>query len=162
MKPRKLHPDEIMSKLRGRVFHVTSKAGFEGIVSVGNIRCQREELDLPNRYDADEAYGRNRDYVSFLDLRGFSEDTVQEELDKHYFLNPPNVRNEPHFLMMSDDFAETLIPWTQARKESVGELWVPYVESYSPSPVDLAHVVECYCVTFRPSEWEGMLGRRSD
>ena len=160
MKAKLIQRDKIMSKLHNRAFHVTSKAGFEGIVSTGSILCQQEGLELPNRYDA-QAYGRNRGYVSFVNLRSLDDETVVAGRDRYYFLNPPNVLNEPHFLVMSEKFADTLLPWTQA-KDAGREMWVPYIESYAPSPVDIEHVVECYYVTIQPSEWEKRLERRSD
>ena len=68
----------LLPRLREKMFHLTSDAGFRGICEAGGIlgnADRRFPLTLPQ---SDVSYGRKRGYVRLFDLRGVDDEGVDE------------------------------------------------------------------------------------
>lgn len=87
--------------LRGYVFHVTTRSGFQAITKDGFIRNNQNGLFPYSFPQSNRSYARTRGYVSLFDLRAISDDQLERALSNFYFLNPPYTENNPIFLILS-------------------------------------------------------------
>jgi hypothetical protein len=132
---------EVLPRLVGRVFHVTTRDAYARIRSDGAIKPNRNG-ELGFTFGQSEfSYFRNRGCVSLFDLRTATPEQVEDSLWKYYFLNPSFSENRPVFLLLTDSCFDDLIPWSRANAE-VGyrEMFIPYVEAGYPGEIPLSLV----------------------
>lgn len=141
------YPGEaLLDRLRDRVFHVTSRRAYEGIIRAGAVLHNRDER-FPLNVASSKSFGRANGWVCLFDLRGKSEAVIREALSKYYFLAPtwlaeatPNGSTyELAFLFLDAQAWSKLEPNESARSASPSVQYVPEVEVWFKGdlPLDL-------------------------
>lgn len=147
--------ERLLPILRGLVFHVTSRLGYEGIVAEGAILSNRDGR-LGNTFpQSASSYGRKRGCVCLFDLRdvsdehlfGYDRNGTVGALDKFYFLNPGPFANNPFFFVLDEAFHGGLIPWTAGNPP---EMRIPYVEAWYLGQIELTKVQKVIDVRVMP------------
>ena len=145
----------VLPRLIGRVFHVTTRAGYAGISRDGLIKSNQDAV-LPFSYPQSEAsYFRKRGCVCLFDLRSATADQIDEALQKFYFLDPSSEDKPPVFLFLNHSCYERLIPWSVSfPDEGYRAMVIPYVEAgYSGDiPLSLIDSVLSLQITRRQSQ----------
>jgi hypothetical protein len=138
---------ELLPRLCGRVFHVTSHSRCSSIRADGEIRSGIAGGLAPNdRYD--NAYFRSIDCVSLCDLRTATDGQIAIGLDAYYFLNPDGLDSSPVFLFLAPDHYSKLIPGRRQMEErALCKLVVPHIEVGYPGSVPLGAISEVWVVT---------------
>jgi hypothetical protein len=141
---------ELLSRLIGRVFHVTTRRAYAGIRRHGSIRSNQDGK-LPFVYSQSEAsYFRKRGCVSVFDLRAATTEQINEALGKYYFLDPFPDNDRPTFLILGQSCYERLISWRAAfDEEGHGAMVVPCVEAGYPSEIPLSLIDSALLVTIK-------------
>jgi hypothetical protein len=135
--------DELLPVLRGRVFHVTTVAGFAKIQVDGHIGTN---LDGTLRAPQYRGYFRLHDCVSFFDLRR-PEAEIQRAFDMQAFVNP-NSDDAPIFLFLRPEHFDNLITWNdELLQKSLGYQIVWYIESGFPGSVSTDYIDDVLAVT---------------
>ncbi len=127
----------VLPKLRGSVFHVTTRPRYRGIVRERAI-LNNKDGRFPFLFgQSANSWGRKRGYVCLFDLRTATDEQVEFGLDRLYFLDPaPDVGN-PLFLLLDASFHAELIPWTAGTSQ---EMRIPQVECWYPGDVELTKI----------------------
>jgi hypothetical protein len=131
---------ELLPRLLGRVFHVTTREAYPRILLDRLIKSDKAG-DFSFTWETSEfSYFRKRGCVCVFDLRSATREQVNEALPKCNFLN------KEVFLLLKESCHERLIPWTVANSD-VGfrEMYVPYVEAGYPDAIsldDVEHVLQ--------------------
>ena len=90
MKIEKLQIDDrehLLSRLTGRVFHVTTRLSYAKIQESEKI-CNNKSGCYPIYTGSQNSYGRLLGCVCLFDLRGNNSEIIQQALDCYYFLGP--------------------------------------------------------------------------
>ncbi len=143
---------DLLPRLVGRVFHVTTREAYVRVRSDGVIKSnQSGELGFTfgqSRF----SYFRKRGCVSVFDLRTATPEQIDDSLHKYYFLNPPFSKNRPVFLLLADACSEQLLPWSQSiPEEGARAMVIPYVEAGYPGEIPLS-LVQCALLLEVPVE----------
>lgn len=156
--------ESLLPILRGNVFHVTTRSGFQGITKDGFIRNNKSGLFPCSFPQSNRSYARNRAWVSVFDLRAISDDQLQTALSNFYFLAPPNTKDNPFFLFLSESYHPQLVPWTQARNEEAWrEMFIPIVEGFYPGDVPISCISRVVAVKIgRPRNRQSSLSKQMD
>jgi hypothetical protein len=128
---------QLLPRLVGRVFHVTTPEAYTRILSDRFIKSNKAG-DFPFTWEKSESsYFRKRGCVCVFDLRSATREQVNDGLLKC----PPWSNNQVVFLLLKESCYQRLIPWTIA-KSDVGfrEMYVPYVEVGYPDAISLDDV----------------------
>lgn len=92
------YADDLISRLKGLIFHLTRQCSFTCISAEKRIR-HNQDGGLPVYPGSDKGFGRRRGWVSFFDFRNPTDKMIAETLDKYYFLGPNWFRRRhPDFL----------------------------------------------------------------
>jgi hypothetical protein len=139
----RIHEDvlraELLPKLMGQVFDVTTQRSFSGIRRSGSIKANQGG-ELAFTYpQSQNSYFRKKGCVCLFDLRLATAEQVDEALHKYYFLNPSFADNRPVFLILGQACRGGLIPWSESiPEEGCRAMVLPHVEAGYPSEVPLA------------------------
>lgn len=136
--------DMLLPKLRGNVFHVTSREGFRGIEVSGAILANEDGLLGDSFPQSRGSYFRHQGCVCLFDLRSVLDDEIGHALEAYYFLNPPHVDNNPVFLFLQKRYYDRLRTWSEAGQHGIV---VPYVEAGFPGKVCMSMIREVWCVS---------------
>jgi hypothetical protein len=140
--------DELTSRLKGSVFHLTSQSLFTGISAESKIR-HNQYGRLPVHPGSENGFGRRRGWVSFFDFRNATNEIIEETRDRYYFLDPNWFRcyhpdfteSKLAYLLLSESGWKELITNFQAREimKALGECsqYVPDTECWYPGHVPL-------------------------
>lgn len=138
-----LHVDELRERLyphlAGKVFHVTTEHAAISILTDGFIRNNRDARFAFTFGQSQVSFFRALGCVSVFDLRGATDDQVQEVLGKYNFLNPVFCANRPVFIILANSLHSALLPWTAWNNpRNQLEMVIPRVEAGFPGdvPVD--------------------------
>lgn len=149
---------KILPFLKGKVFHITNAPGYKSIYKDNALKGNQAgtyPFSLPQSQNSD---GRKRNYVCFIDLRKPNAQIIDDLLHK-YGLNPHNS-DSPHFLILSPRAYDKLILWETAQTEDgFKEMYIPYIECWYPSDVDLSLISEVIMVKLKvsPPKYDGTL-----
>jgi hypothetical protein len=127
----------LLPVLRGRVFHVTTPTGLEGILASGQIDSN---LDRRRRFtypQSENNWGRQQGYVCLFDLRDVSEENLDDSLDKFYFLHP--AKADPVFLFVDSAEYAKLIP------------------CWYPGDLPISVISEALTITLEPDDAESLM-----
>ncbi|MDI6727158.1 MAG: hypothetical protein QMD32_09320, partial [Smithellaceae bacterium] len=143
----KFHRDDLRTRLlpqlEGRVFHVTTRAAYQGILETGTINLNQDGSLGYTFGQSETSYFRRRGCISVVDLREVKQEELDDGLLKYYFLNPSFAKNKPVFLQLSPSTYATLIPWSRWKDEQAwGEMVVPYIESGYAGSIGIGSVEE--------------------
>jgi len=139
----------VLPFLLNKVFHVTSSKAYSAIIDDQEIRDNKNSNLGFTFPQSQNSYGRNKGFVCLFDLRGKTQEVIDESLMKFNFLNPINDK-KTIFLIISSREHSRLIPWTEAMKD-VGcrEVWVPNVECWYDGNIPLKHIEQIIEVTYK-------------
>ncbi|HJP18097.1 MAG: hypothetical protein CMD96_06330 [Gammaproteobacteria bacterium] len=142
------YKDELLSHLRGQIFHITTIKTFDDIKKTNFIFHNKDSKFSINTGSL-KSFGRKRGYVCLFDLREKEETVIQEALDKYYFLGP-NWFAEYHedyyefnlaYLIMNSRFYNKIVPTVEAKKicrESRNyEQYIPEAECWYPDDMPI-------------------------
>lgn len=164
-------PQELLSILKGNVFHLTKQSSFEQIQidrKVENNKNNKYQLNISSQ----NSHGRLNGCVCFFDLRSHNEGRVDETLQKYNFLGPSwfkIVYLEYYefnlaYLLLKNEHYNKLIPYQDAIDDykHTGKLLyaVPHTEAWIKDQVPLEWFSRVYRVniTCKAPE-EGTLAR---
>ena len=151
-----LEPD-VLPRLRGSVFHVTTATAYARIRSTGAV--------LPNvdgRYrfsspSSETSFGRRRNLVCLVDLRIASDAQIRHALSCYYFLDPFVTSRINVFLTLRHEAFGELIPNSVGRAYSPAETVIPEIEVWYPGRLPLHEVASLLRVHLkRPRRWDHM------
>jgi hypothetical protein len=143
------YKDDLLSRLRENVFHVTTIKAYESILKDGFIFANQEGQYLIN-VGSQKSVGRYKGWVCLFDLRGKNDKEIDAALNCYYFLGPhwfeeysPDYTElKLAYLIISSSHYIHLIPnkvartcWTDG---SGYTQYIPKVECWFPGnlPVD--------------------------
>lgn len=142
--------DRVLPMLRGRVFHVTSRARFDQIVTSGLLKSNADG-SLGNTYPQSAvSLGRRNRYVCLFDLRDQSEEDIQWGLDCFYFLAPAPLGDDVVFFLLDPLHYPKLVLWEDIKSDvPIGEFHIPRVECWYAESIPLIEFSEAVHVTVR-------------
>jgi hypothetical protein len=130
---------ELLPKLLGRVFHVTSVCSYASILQDREIRVS--DGSILTTTQSKISYFRTRGCVCLFDLRNVPEDELEWALMKYYFLNPLHTENRPVFLFLNPIHWDQLIPWTVSKEdEGLKAMVIPHVEAGHKGSIPLSWI----------------------
>jgi hypothetical protein len=146
---------EVLPRLRGTVFHVTTATAYGRIKSTGAI--------LPNahgRYrfsspSSATSFGRLRNLICLIDLRLASDVQIRHALQCYYFLDPFVASRTNVFLTLREEVFAQLVPNSAGRAYSPKETVIPDIEVWYPGRLPLHEIALILRVnTKRPRKWD--------
>jgi hypothetical protein len=130
---------ELLPRLVGAVFHVTSERALPGILRNGRVISNRDGRFNATALYSENSYGRKRGYVCLFDLRDVTAPKLDRALEDLYFLDPwSSGRTNPVFLILREAAYKELIPGQAARGS--GDQWIWHVECWYPQDLPLAEI----------------------
>lgn len=134
---------DLLPRLRGRVFHVTTHQAYSRIIADGVIQANA----VPSPSSSHNAYFRSRGNVSLCDLRDATDTQIDIALDAYYFLNPESRDASPAFLFLTEDACQRLVPGRRQMVErALDKLVVPHVEAGYPGDLSTELIEEALIV----------------
>lgn len=130
---------ELLPKLLGRVFHVTSQERYEAILRVGYVRSNQDGALGDTFPQSKISIARKRGFVCLFDLRNPSREALEWGLGCFYFLAPNPLGDYLAFLVLSPTAYSQMISWSDIRETlEIGAFHIPDIECWFPSDVPLA------------------------
>jgi hypothetical protein len=145
---------QLLPRLVGTIFHVTSAAGYGGILQDQEIRVN----DGSNLTTSQSkiSYFRTRGCVCLFHLRNVPEGEMDWALMKYYFLNPTHTENRPIFLFLSPAHYDRVIPWTVSKEdEGLRAMVIPHVEAGHKGPIALSFIERALLVEVKDAGGSG-------
>ena len=142
------YTDELISRLKGSVFHLTCQRSFTCISEDKRIR-HNQDGRFPDYPGSENGFGRNRGWVPFFDFRCATDEVIEKTLERYYFLGPSWFKRYHHdfseaklaYLFLSEHGVNDLVLNSHARetlKEPVDyEQYIPDTECWFPGEVSL-------------------------
>ena len=78
----------LLVQLREKVFHLTTAEAYKKIKQDGFV-FNNKDGRYPINTGSSKSFGRSRGWVCLFDLRGRSEEEIEEALFRYPFINPP-------------------------------------------------------------------------
>ncbi len=157
------HTEDLLQRLRGSVFHITTKEAFDHIREDGQV-FHNKDGRFPLNTSSESSFGRNRGWVCLFDLRDQSREIIDETLLRYYFLEPHwFMRYEPSFivshlayLILHPQAYDEIVPNETARRvwseTNNYEHYVPTTECWYPGDISLAFVQRVLLVRIRKKD----------
>ena len=132
----------VLTRARGRTFHVTCIANVSSIIADGAIRPRHQGGPASPFGNYETAYFPSRGLVSVFDFRH----ATTSQLDSGWCAGGPGTalgpcKNRLALFFLSTLAAERLEPWPDWDAQQ-GQMLVPYVESGHPGPIELDSIAE--------------------
>ena len=143
--------EDLLRRLRGSIFHLTTKKSFELIREDGFVLHNKERRFALN-VASEKSFGRSRGWICLFDLRELSREDIEDTLDRYYFLDPSWFKQyEPDFtesnlayLYLHPKAYAEIVPnetamrvWQETKRY---EHYVPKTECWYPGDMPLACV----------------------
>jgi hypothetical protein len=80
--------DDLLARLKGRVFHLTTRTAYDAILKSGGITHNKDGRFKLNT-SSEKSFGRLNGYVCLFDLRNDDQALLERVLNNYYFLGPP-------------------------------------------------------------------------
>lgn len=146
---RQNYKDNLLEKLFGNIFHLTTNTAFGQIRKDRYVYHNRDGRIGINTC-SEKSFGRNNGYVCLFDLRNENESSIKETLMKYYFLAPSWFTHyDPEFmelnlvyLLLYTHEYDRLIPNEIAKKGQ----YVPKTECWFPGNMPLQCIREAFLV----------------
>lgn len=151
------YKEDLLSRLRGEVFHLTSEQSFEKIKNDGFIFHNREGRFELNT-SSENSFGREQGWICLFDLRDKSDEEIEETLTKYYFLGPSWFceyeiefsQMKLAYLILDCNYYDKLILNEAARKSLTEKrrpiMYVPGTECWYPGDLPLSFIRETILV----------------
>jgi hypothetical protein len=147
--------EEILPRLLGQVFHVTSGTAFSRIQRCGAILSNWKGKYRSSSSQSARSYGRSRGYVCLMDLRSTSPADIESALDCFYFLDPFVATRVNVFLILQPRAEQRLVPNEVGRAHSPARVVIPHVEVWYPGRLPLSEIALAIRVPMkRPGKWD--------
>jgi hypothetical protein len=146
---------DIEAMLEGRVFHVTMREFWPGIVSSGEI-APNTHGQRQSTFASSNSYFRKRGCVSLFDYRKTPDDELVDYRLRCWPFQQATSGDGISILVLLASIYPMLIPWTAWRDEqALHEMVVPYVEVGHKGPIPIAAIESI--VHLKRNEVEGSL-----
>ncbi len=135
--------DDLLKKLFGTVFHVTTKTAFEQIQKDGYVYHNRNGRFGLNT-GSKKSFGLNNGWICLFDLRNENKTSIEETLEKYFFLRPswfiqPDfMESNLVYLFLHPNEYYSLIPNEIAKSGQ----YVPKTECWFPGDMPLTCVIK--------------------
>lgn len=137
---------DLLRRLNGRVFHVTTAAAFENIQR-DNFIFHNKSGRFPIHTSSEISFGRKNGWVCLFDLRCQSDDAIQDALEKYDFLRPDwlvdheldQTVSHLAYLFLHPEKYSVLIPNSQGQ---LCDFFIPKVECWYPGDMPLDNIEE--------------------
>ncbi|MFZ0797894.1 MAG: hypothetical protein WCA13_14725 [Terriglobales bacterium] len=133
---------DLLPKLRGRVFHVTTTEGYAGIQRDGFIGSNANGEYPLSCSQSKVSNFRKNGCVSLVDLRNISDEDLDLGLKKYYFLDP-SLQGNVVSLILSPDAYQGLI---SSKGVGLAEMIVPELEAGYQTSIPLRLIEEVISV----------------
>lgn len=135
--------EDLMPKLRGRVFHVTPTYNMPSIEESGMI-LSNQSLAWESLFgNSVNGFFRLMNCVSFFDYRNYKTREFEEHVYKCLPTNPLRETSSISILFLAKSEFKKLASWVKWKEQ---EKWsqrvVPHVEAGYPGPVKLEYITE--------------------
>ena len=146
-----LHRDHLWSQLLprlvGRVFHVTTREAYVAIREAGAIRPNISTF--PSPFGKYQSFFRKRGCVSVFDLRTATPEQISVSVGKSGLLSPGRSGKWPQvYLFLASECFERLVPWTRWKEEDAkSDAIVPHIEAGYPGEVSTDLITAALVVT---------------
>ena len=151
--------DKLLGLLRDKVFHVTTAKAFENIQKDGFI-YGNQDAKYPLNPTSLNSFGRCRGWVCLFDLRGKSDEEIDNVLSRFYnFLRPKwfvklnesEYYNESRlvYLCLSQAYYNELVPNREASQNEKPSQFIPDIECWYPGNIPIGHIEKSLCVRIR-------------
>lgn len=147
----KIHESELrtnlLDRLRGNVFHVTTQDAWPRIQSTGSVLSNPPDHTAIQKWKCD-AYFRRESHVSLCDLRSVRESDLNVALDGYFFLDLGGGRADPVFLILSRSSLNEIVTYDEAIDDATeaGQMIVPFIEAGYPGDLPLAAITDVLVV----------------
>ena len=153
------YKDQLLGLLRNKVFHVTTAKALESIQKDGFI-YENKNAKYPLNESSLKSFGRCRGWVCLFDLRGKSDEEIDNVLSRFYnFLRPKwfvklnesEYYNESRlvYLCLSQAYYNELVPNREASQNDKRSQFIPEVECWYPGNIPIGHIEKSLCVRIR-------------
>ena len=153
------YKDQLLWLLRDKVFHVTTAKAFENIQKDGFI-YGNQDAKYPLNPTSLNSFGRCRGWVCLFDLRGKSDEEIDNVLSRFYnFLRPKwfvklnesEYYNESRlvYLCLSQAYYNELVPNREASQNDKRSQFIPEVECWYRGNIPIGYIEKSLCVRIR-------------
>jgi len=146
-----------LNRLRGKVFHLTTKKAFEKIKTDGFIFNNKNGRFGLNT-SSENSFGREQGWICFFDLRNKSDQDIEETLIRYNFLGPSwfceygvefSEMNMAYLILNSSSYDKLIrnespkSSWIENKK---GMMYIPETECWYPGDLPLSFIKETIVV----------------
>jgi hypothetical protein len=148
---------EVLPRLHGSVFHVTTASAYGRIKSTGAILPNADARYRFSSPSSETSFGRRRNLVCLVDLRTASDAQIRHALGCYYFLDPFVASRINVSLTLRQEVFDQLVPNSVGRAYSPAETVIPEIEVWYPRRLPLREVASLLRVHLkRPRKWDHM------
>lgn len=149
-------PENLLSLLKGNVFHITKQESYEQIIQDGKINNNKERVYELNTA-SQNSYGRNLGYVCLFDLRKHNYDHIPNTLDCYNFLGPSWFKSiyvdyceyKMAYFILGEKFHSNLILYKDANLKGPMNQAAPHTEAWIENDITLEWISNIYLVSIR-------------
>lgn len=157
--------EEMLSFLKGKVFHLTSKDAYKSILRSSRV-CNNREGQFNINTSSKNSFGRLSGYICLFDLRDKNDDTINDILYKYYFLGPTWFKQYSEnysewnlaYMILSPEHYEQLIPYEKVvdHYSFSGDLLqvIPHAEAWISDHIPIEWFYKIYLVRIKVPESE--------
>ena len=153
------YKDQLLGRLRDKVFHVTTAKAFESIRKDRFI-YGNQDAKYPLNESSLKSFGRCRGWVCLFDLRGKSDEEIDNVLSRFYnFLRPKwfvKLNKSEHYnesrlvyLCLSQAYYNELVPNREVRKNDKPSQFIHEIECWYPGNIPIEYIEKSLCVRIR-------------
>jgi len=148
---------DLLSFLKGKVFHLTTRDAFQGILKGGVLLNNKDGKFKINPSSAN-SFGRLFGYVCFFDLRNKSDAEIEDILYKYNFITPRWFQQchvdysewNLAYMILSPEHYTQLFPYEKATEHYAHSgKWlqvIPYAEAWIPDRIPIEWFSKVYIV----------------
>ncbi|TAK09462.1 hypothetical protein EPO44_01260 [bacterium] len=150
----------LLDRLRGGVFHLTTRDAYEAIQKAGEI-SNNKSARFPLNTSSQNSLGRLLGCVCLFDLRNDTPEVIQNTLECYYFLGPTwFARHEDDcivwdlaYLFLSPEYYDLIIPNSEVHDyyKKTGKYLhaIPASEVWVKDKIPLSWIEKVFLVTIR-------------
>ena len=136
---------EAIEHLAGKIFHVTTCAGFKSILESGYIHPTGHFLTTPQWNGSKDSFFGSMGCVSVCDLLNNSSEMVEKALRKYYYIDPLHSK-KPVYLILNHSISKNLISWIEWENQGATSQVVPGLEAGFKGSIKVSAITTAVCV----------------